>query len=231
MPAPTLKRVTWGGGQLPSPPPPPHVMPPLFTCANVSFKSTAYVYLLRTLAPEHSEESKVWGGGVQALFVINGLSPPPPNKALSAHSVLVPVTETQLFCKWQPVSYLMKINIRYASQYFVIISVNSSTNAVRQTCANFHCLLKRMIPRSFHLVWKYWFYNHFLKRSHLQILLNLCKLFTVGMAVHKFSLCFVRTDQWASGQQCMEVKKANIPDWNVMRMKRELTMTIFEKLP
>ena len=27
------------------------------------------------------------------------------------------------------------------------------------------------------------------------------------IAVHKFSLCFVRTDQWASGQQCMESEK------------------------
>ena len=26
---------------------------------------------------------------------------------------------------------------------------------------------------------------------------NLCELFMVGMAVHKFSLCFVCTDQWA----------------------------------
>ena len=25
-----------------------------------------------------------------------------------------------------------------------------------------------------------------------------------GIAVHKFSICFVRTDQWASGQQCMQ---------------------------
>ena len=32
-----------------------------------------------------------------------------------------------------------------------------------------------------------------------------------GMAVHKFSLCFVHTDQWASGQQCMEVRKAIVP--------------------
>ena len=41
------------------------------------------------------------------------------------------------------------------------------------------------------------------------------KLFTAGMAVHKFSLCFVCTDQWASGQQCMdmEVRKAIIPAW------------------
>ena len=29
------------------------------------------------------------------------------------------------------------------------------------------------------------------------------------------------------GQQCMEVRKAIIPDWNVTRMKRKLTMTVF----
>ena len=38
------------------------------------------------------------------------------------------------------------------------------------------------------------------------------ELFTAGMAVNKFSLCFVCTDQWTSGQQCMEVRKAIIPD-------------------
>ena len=50
---------------------------------------------------------------------------------------------------------------------------------------------------------------------------------TAGIAVHKFSLCFVRTDQWASGEQCMEVRKAIIPAWNVTRMKRKWTMTVF----
>ena len=90
-----------------------------------------------------------------------------------------------------------------------------------------HCLLKRMIPRSFDFVWQYWFYNHFLKHSHLQILLNLRELFRASIAVHKFSLCFVCTDQWASGQQCMEVRKAIIPDWNVTRMKRKLKITMF----
>ena len=59
-----------------------------------------------------------------------------------------------------------------------------------------HCLLKRMIPRSF----------------HLRILLHLRELFTAGIAVHTFSLCFVCTDQWDSGQQCVEVRKAIIPD-------------------
>ena len=29
--------------------------------------------------------------------------------------------------------------------------------------------------------------DHFLKHRHLRILLNLCKLFSVGLAVHKFS--------------------------------------------
>ena len=49
-----------------------------------------------------------------------------------------------------------------------------------------------------------------------------------NIAVHKFFLCFVHTDQWAPGQQCMEVRNAKIiPDWNVTRMKRKLTMTMF----
>ena len=34
-----------------------------------------------------------------------------------------------------------------------------------------------------------------MKHSHLRILLNLRELFTAGMAVRKFSLCFVCTDQ------------------------------------
>ena len=43
-------------------------------------------------------------------------------------------------------------------------------------------------------------------------MLNLHELFTASMAVHKFfSLCFVCTDQWASGQQCMEVRKSHYP--------------------
>ena len=77
-----------------------------------------------------------------------------------------------------------------------------------------HCLLKRMIPRSFDLVRWYWFYNHFLKHSHLRILLNLRELFTAGMAVHKFSLCFVCTDQWASGQQYNVSQKSDYPRLN-----------------
>ena len=57
---------------------------------------------------------------------------------------------------------------------------------------------------------------HWICASYLQ-------WFTAGMAVHNmFSLCFVCTDQWASGQQCMEVRKAIIPDWKVTRMKRKL---------
>ena len=60
-----------------------------------------------------------------------------------------------------------------------------------------------------------------------EFFINLLELFTAGKAVHKFSLCFVRTDQWASGQQCMEVRKAIIPAWNVTRMKRTLTLTVF----
>ena len=57
--------------------------------------------------------------------------------------------------------------------------------------------------------------------------INLRELFTAGIAVHKLSLCFVRTDQWASGQQYMEVRKAIIPAWNVTRMKRKLTLTVY----
>ena len=68
-----------------------------------------------------------------------------------------------------------------------------------------------MILRSYDLVREYSLYNHLLKHSHLRILLNLRELFTAGIAVHKFSLCFVRTDQWASVQQFMEVRKAIIP--------------------
>ena len=59
------------------------------------------------------------------------------------------------------------------------------------------------------------------------MLLNLCELFTAGIAVHKFSLYFICKNQWASGQQCMEVRKVIIPDWNVTRTKRKLTMTMF----
>ena len=59
------------------------------------------------------------------------------------------------------------------------------------------------------------------------MLLNLCELFTAGIAVHKFSPCFICKNQWASGQQCMEVRKVIIPDWNVTRTKRKLTMTMF----
>ena len=56
---------------------------------------------------------------------------------------------------------------------------------------------------------------------HVWILLNL------RIAVYKFSLCFVCTDQWASGQQCMEVRKAIALDRNVTRMNRKLTMNMF----
>ena len=37
-----------------------------------------------------------------------------------------------------------------------------------------------------------------------------------SIAVHKFSLCFIcmdQHDQWVSGQQCMEFRKAIIPGW------------------
>ena len=62
------------------------------------------------------------------------------------------------------------------------------------------------------------------------------ELLTAGIAKHKFSLCFGQ--QWWRGggggegeekqqqQQWMEVRKAIIPDWNVTRMKRKLTMTV-----
>ena len=54
-----------------------------------------------------------------------------------------------------------------------------------------HCLLKRMIPRLFDLVRKYWFYKNFLKHGHSRILFNQRELFTAGMAVHKASSLFV----------------------------------------
>ena len=41
-------------------------------------------------------------------------------------------------------------------------------------------------------------------------MLNVRELFTAGIAVHEFSHCIVCTDQWVSGQQCMEVRKAII---------------------
>ena len=63
--------------------------------------------------------------------------------------------------------------------------------------------------------------------SRLRILLKLRESTMYNIVVHKFSLCFVRTDQWVSGQQCMEVRKAIIPPWNVTRMKRKLTLTMF----
>ena len=37
----------------------------------------------------------------------------------------------------------------------------------------------------------------FLETQSFTNLLNLCKLFTAGMAVHKFSYCFICMDQWA----------------------------------
>ena len=38
-------------------------------------------------------------------------------------------------------------------------------------------------------------------------------VFTAGMAVHKFSLCFLCTDQWASGQQYVWKSEKNINPW------------------
>ena len=87
--------------------------------------------------------------------------------------------------------------------------------------------------------WKEWYQDHMIWFGSIDsttiswntviynFFLNLRELFMVGIAVHKFSLCFVRTDQWASGQQYTEVRKAIIPAWNVTRMKRKLTMTVF----
>ena len=51
----------------------------------------------------------------------------------------------------------------------------------------------------------------FLETVIYNFLLNLRRLFTAGIAVHKFSLCFVCKDQWPSRQQCMEVKKSHYP--------------------
>ena len=89
-----------------------------------------------------------------------------------------------------------------------------------------HCLLKRMYQDHF-----IWFSSiDSIAISWNPVINEFCSICAsylrwVYMAVNKFSLCFVCTDQWASGQQCMEVRKAIIPDWNVTRMKRKLTMT------
>ena len=84
-------------------------------------------------------------------------------------------------------------------------------------------LVRRSIPG----VQKYVERSLFVTFIFENILLDLRELFTAGIAVHKFSLYFVCTDQWVSGQRCMEVRKAIIPDCNVMRMKNNLKMTMF----
>ena len=48
------------------------------------------------------------------------------------------------------------------------------------------------------------------KKVFSPILISWAVGYMAGIAVHKLSLCFVRTDQWAYGQQCMEVRKAII---------------------
>ena len=64
----------------------------------------------------------------------------------------------------------------------------------------------------------------FLETQSFTNLLNLRVLFTTGIAVHKFSLCLVCTDQWAFRQQCMEVRKAIIPDKNEEKIDNDYVL-------
>ena len=65
----------------------------------------------------------------------------------------------------------------------------------------------------------------------MQSLTNFVKsaqLFRAGTAaVHKFSLCFVCMDQWASWQQCMEVRKAITPDLNCHKNEEKIENKMF----
>ena len=93
-----------------------------------------------------------------------------------------------------------------------------------------HCLLKRNYTKIIWFGMIVLILQPFLETqsfTNFVKMLNVCELFTAGIAVHKFSLCFVCKDQWTSGQQGMEVRKTIIPEWNVMRIKRKLTMTVF----
>ena len=77
-----------------------------------------------------------------------------------------------------------------------------------------HCLLKRMIPRSY-MIWfgSTDFYNHFLKHSHLRIVLNLRELFTAGIAVHKFSLVlFARFNRHPGNNVWKSEKLLSMPE-------------------
>ena len=56
------------------------------------------------------------------------------------------------------------------------------------------------------------------------------ELFTTGIAVHKFFLCFVRTWSMGSRATMYGSQKSHNPDWNVMKMKRKLTMTTFSEM-
>ena len=59
-----------------------------------------------------------------------------------------------------------------------------------------HCLLKRMILQPFLETQSF---TNFVKSARA--------IYTAGMAVHKFSLCFVRTDQWAPGNNVWKSEK------------------------
>ena len=71
-----------------------------------------------------------------------------------------------------------------------------------------HSLLKRMIPRWFDLIEEYWFYNHFLKHSHLQILLTLCELLRrVWQSISSLFVLFA----WINGLPGNNVWKSEKP--------------------
>ena len=53
--------------------------------------------------------------------------------------------------------------------------------------------------------------SRFEKQSFTNFVQSARAIYDGYIAVHKFFLCFVRTDQWAPGQQCMEVRKNHNP--------------------
>ena len=94
-----------------------------------------------------------------------------------------------------------------------------------------HCLLKRMIPSSY-LVQQYWFYNHFLKHSHLRFFLNLRELFTAGIAVHKFSsfVLFARINGHPGNNVWKSEKPLSLPETS-REWREKWHWPCFEKWP
>ena len=101
-----------------------------------------------------------------------------------------------------------------------------------------------MIPRSFDLVRWYWFHNHFLKHSHLQIFVKsaraiLRRVRVFLAAVHnKFSLfvvvvlyCFCFFDQRASGQTMYGSQKCHCPWLKCHENKDKSDNDCFAKWP